>query len=201
MKASCAGGYVFHRMSDETHRCVRCGRWAPGFAPPKEFVKPRAECQVCEKQQATDKDGTLGHHGYLRPGWGRIYNDCAGENHQPFPATDALEKWLKDLGRIERNLTARLADLEGGKPQEFAFEYAPSASRNRRETATITPGMGERYVKLQPGYGVTIPSYATMLKRAIVETQQQLNLIPAERKRVATRIAAGKALTAQEVTP
>lgn len=186
------GGYMSHRFDPATHRCSRCGRWAPGFAPKKETVKPRAECQICERVQAIDSDGTLGHHGYRRPGWGSIYNDCFGEGYSPFPATDALRAWVKQLDRIIVNYQDRITALESGAAQQFDFTYKVGYDRRNNVTVKIGPGDKERYVREQ---FVTIPSYATMLQRALSDARRELALIPAERARVLARIAKGKQLT------
>lgn len=189
----CSGGYMYHLFDKDTHRCTRCGRWQAGYAPKKEFKKPRAECQICERMQACDKNGTLGHHGYLRPGWGSIYNDCAGEGHKPFPATDALEAWLRWLDVIEKNLNARIADLEAGKVESLPFTYARDAYAKRQKTTVqVKPGAESYYDK--HAY-VTVPSFDVLRDRAIADARRELSLLPAERKRVTARIEKAKALT------
>jgi hypothetical protein len=87
-----ATGRLAHAFDKTTHRC-RCGRWERGFKPKTEPVRDRAECQICERVQALDSAGRMGHHGYRRPGWGFIEGDCPGVGHAPYPATDALEAY------------------------------------------------------------------------------------------------------------
>src|SRR5262245_9719803 len=103
-------GRLAHRFDPVTHRCV-CGRWDRGYAPKKELVRPRAECQICERLQALDSNGLLGHHGYKRPGWGFIQGGCGGVGHPPYPATDALLLWAKALGRHILGCGFALKDL------------------------------------------------------------------------------------------
>src|SRR2546429_133538 len=180
---------MYHRFDGTTHRCVRCGRWQAGFAPKKEHVKPRAECQICAREQATDKDGTLGHHGYVRPGWGSIYNDCFGEGYRPFPATDALEAWLGRLDFIAKNLGESIANIDA--IESFPFTYAQDPWNKRHKTTVQVKKGAESYYD-KHAY-VTVPSFETLKQRTLADLRHQLSLIPTERARVVARIAKGKA--------
>lgn len=128
-----ATGRMSHRFDRTTHRC-RCGRWQAGYAPKKECVKPRAECQICEGRYATDKDGTLGHHGYKRPGWGFISGDCSGEGHKPYPATDALVKYLEQLEAFLATCRLKIEML----PQVGQYEYKTKVFRGPERGKEVT---------------------------------------------------------------
>jgi len=108
-----ATGKVFHQFDKETHQC-KCGRWERGFAPKKEHTKPRAECQVCARQQALDVSGNMVHHGYQRPGFGYIVGDCFGVAHKPYPATDALILWQSALENAIESMTVQIAAIDNG---------------------------------------------------------------------------------------
>jgi len=56
-----------------------------------------AECQICENRQCLDRRGKMVHHGYLCPGYGQIEGDCPGVGYKPYPETDALEWYLRQV--------------------------------------------------------------------------------------------------------
>lgn len=113
-----ATGRLMHVFDKQTHRC-KCGRYERGYAPKKEPVRPRAECQICERKQAIDGSGNLGHHGYRRPGWGCIEGDCMGVGYKPYPATDALELYLAAV----RGHISRCRERLAGLPELTEIEY------------------------------------------------------------------------------
>ena len=182
-------GAMSHRFNRETHRCV-CGRWERGFAPPKVPVKPRAECQICERKQATDADGTLGHHGYRRPGWGCIEGDCMGEGHKPYPATDALEKYRSLLDRYivdHQNALANVPNLT-----ELTHEYTTGFGKHRRDARVKVARGEESRFFLEGGVGHTIPSFAELEERESRELKFKIDQAKKERKRVVARIDKAK---------
>ena len=73
--------------------------------------KPRAECQVCEREQALDNSGRMVNHGYKRPGYGFIVGNCFGVGYEPYPKTDALELWLESLEDITKRTAEKLETI------------------------------------------------------------------------------------------
>lgn len=72
-------------------------------------------CQVCEKDQKV-QDGRMVHHGYVRPGDGRIHGDCPGVAQLPYEVSCDLVKVMRFSAQDELAHTeARLADLEAGR--------------------------------------------------------------------------------------
>ena len=180
-------GRLAHKFDRVTHRCV-CGRWERGFKPKVERVKPVAECQVCEGQQARNADGTMVHHGYQRPGHGFIVGDCCGVNHQPFPATDALEKWLKVINHRLRFLRARLRDLPKLNEIEYAYqERTGFASKPTTKFVMLRKGDPTRLYA-----GRWLPKFDDEIQFQIRKVQQSIEWAKEERRRVALRIAKGK---------
>ncbi len=98
-----------HQFDPVTHQCG-CGAWERGYTPAKESVKPRAECQICERMQAVS-GGLMMNHGYQRPGIGFIVGKCMGTDHQPYPATDALVKYLEAVKRHIESDRETLAEI------------------------------------------------------------------------------------------
>lgn len=191
---ACSGGYMGHMYSRETNRCVRCQAWRPGFAPKKQYTKPRAECQVCEREQACESDGTLGHHGYRRPGWGFITDDCRGQGYKPFPAYDALVMWLKELDAAERRLLKSKADIESGKVESFVYTYKWGSRYSTKQTEHVTVAKGAAGYYRKDHYR-NIPSFDEMKRTALVQIESSLHQLPAERTRVEARIRKAKAMT------
>lgn len=173
---------VYHQFNPKTHQC-KCGRWERGYAPKKESTKPRAECQICEGVQALDANGCLGHHGYTRPGFGWIEGDCMGVKHKPYPATDALERYLAFVQEHLDMSTARLAALP--TCEELTYRYEIGWNRNRQfKTATIRKGDTRRY----DDGGHPIPEFDDHLRDAILETEADIERTSREVERVTKRI-------------
>src|SRR5215831_16978388 len=185
-------GRMGHRFDKQTHRCV-CGRWERGFAPKKEFAKARGECQICERTQAMDKDGTLGHHGYKRPGWGFIQGDCMGEGHRPYPETDALVKYQVALENYIATCKARHAELP--TIAELPYSYTTGFRRDRKEVhLTIKRGTPEQ--RLQDDGWRYIPPFAELEQREATRLLNEISNATTERRRVLARIDAAAALVA-----
>jgi hypothetical protein len=70
-----------------------------------------AECQICEHRQCLDRRGKMVHHGYLRPGYGQIEGDCPGVGYKPYPETDALAWYLRQVQAGAAETITTLADL------------------------------------------------------------------------------------------
>jgi hypothetical protein len=176
-----------HRFDPATHRC-KCGRWERGFAPKKELKKARAECQICERHQACDKDETLGHHGYKRPGWGFIQGDCMGEGHKPYPATDALEKYLTAVESYIERCQKALEILPSLQELHYEFEHG---WRQERKTIklTIPRGKQDEYVQ---DYRRTIPSFEELERREKNRLENEIEQATRERTRVTKRIENAK---------
>lgn len=80
-------------------------------------LRHRGHCQFCGHKQVV-KDGVLVTHGYSRPGYGYIFNECPGHEKKPLEFEKALtESWLVEA-------TAAHADwagmAEGWAPVEKA---------------------------------------------------------------------------------
>jgi len=173
-----------HAFDATTHRCP-CGQWERGYKPKKEFVRPRAECQICERQQATETGGCLGHHGYTRPGCGFIQGDCMGVGYQPYPKTDALEAYLRALDAHIARIAARLLVLPTLTEYEYHYTKGYGSRKEERKT-TLKAGDLSRY---DPEQGHSFPSFTSVIEREtrnkIIE-QREAN---EERVRVIDRIA------------
>jgi hypothetical protein len=178
---------TIHKFDPATHRCA-CGQWERGYKPKKEPVRPRAECQICERQQATQASGCLGHHGYLRPGHGFIEGDCPGVGHQPYPATDALESYLKFLNVRIKSGKDRLAELPG--LAEVLYTYGVYRN-HKRVTESVVVKKGDKY-HYDAERRTTIPEFATVIESETRKVNTQLDQLKAEAKRVTNRIAAAK---------
>lgn len=182
---------TIHKFSPETHRC-ECGQWARGYAPKKEAVRPRAECQVCERVQAIDGRGGMTNHGYTRPGCGFIVGNCYGCGFAPFPATDALENYRAALVRIIDAKEARLAELP--TLQEIEYRYTVGRGTNKQEK-TRTLKTGDVY-----GYDAeertSFPGFADHIASLTRKVVADLNGAREELARVVARIAKGKELAA-----
>lgn len=182
-----ATGRMVHVFDKVTHRC-RCGRWQNGYKPKKEPVKPRAECQICERKQALDNHGSLGHHGYKRPGWGCIEGDCMGVGHGPYPATDALELYLAavrgHIKRCEDNLT-ELPNLES---IEYSTDTFVGHKRVQR-TYTVKRG-GESFY--DPEVRTVVPSFDDIVGRTRKKLLQEIDFAGRDEVRIVKRIAAAK---------
>ena len=195
-----ATGKRYCQFDKATRRC-KCGRWDRGFAPKKEYVKPRCECQICERTQAVDADGTLGNHGYKRPGWGFIQGNCTGEGYQPFPATDALEIYLKRLEAHLEHCRNRTADLHNSEVEELTYAYTVRENGKKEEKkVAVKRGAAEERLpcpgetEWKPWKGITIPAFVTLAEWEISRLKNEIENATNERRRVVARIAKGKEL-------
>ena len=178
-----------HRFDTVTHRC-KCGRWQAGFKPKTEPVKPRDECQICERQQALDANGRLVHHGYKRPGWGCIIGDCMGVGHLPYPATDALVRYLavvkNYIAKCEADLVA-LPDVT-----ELPFHWKEWVDRKQVDRATMIV-KGEPLPRCG---NYCVPDFDNLLKVRKANLENEISFASREQARVEARIAmATKSLT------
>lgn len=179
-----------HTFDPVSHQCV-CGKYAHGHTPPKKYAKPRAECQICERQQACDKDGTLCHHGYKRPGWGFIAGDCMGEGHAPYPATDALEKYLTRTKNYIKTCKSSLKDL----PHRETIAYTFKTFRPENKTVTLTYKRGDdQYTHSKEYRSHCLPSFDDLIERERVRLQSEIKNATSEQKRVEARIEKAKTI-------
>lgn len=180
-----SGRCMYHRFDNATHRCVRCERWQPGFAPKKAYVKTRDECQVCERQQATH-EGRMMHHGYRRPGWGSIVGDCFGVGHAPFPATDALELWRAAVAKQLARLNKSLREL----PALDAVTYL-------KRDYNAPRGTPDKAITLLRGakadYSLGLPSFDDQVQHIEWKLSTEIGHATRELARVERRIANAKA--------
>lgn len=186
-------GRMSHQFDKVTNRCKFCGRWRAGFAPKKEPVRPRAECQICERRQATNA-GVLWHHGYTRPGIGFIVGDCPGVNHKPYPATSALVGYLEQL-RAHLTLTrARLVKLPTLPALKYTFTVRDGTAGGRKTlTRDIPRGADAEY---DAEAGCRIPAFDTVEYCARRELADAVRHAENETARVVKRIEAAAALVA-----
>lgn len=183
-----ATGRLAHRFDPATHRC-KCGRWERGFKPKCEPVKPRAECQICERQQALTGAGVMGHHGYKRPGVGFIFGDCMGVGHKPYTATDALVKYL---GLVVSHLAKCQAELESlPTVTEFSYVYEvrEAGQRERVKKAHTVRKGDERESGRFPEF-VSFPSFETLYKSNESRLLSEIDYATHDKNRVEKRIAA-----------
>lgn len=190
-----ATGRLAHRFDKTTHRCA-CGRWERGFKPKVEPKTPRAECQVCERTQAL-AGGVLVHHGYQRPGCGFIVGDCRGAGHAPYPATDALEKYLKELGRIIDVREGALAAIPGVTETEYRWSVRKKGGGSETRVRTVRRGDPVEYTGPNGGYH-TVPSFADLMRARERALKADLAAARGEAARCEARVAAAKTLTAEE---
>ena len=173
-----------HAFDAATHRCP-CGQWERGYKPKKEFVRPRAECQICEGAPATETGGCLGHHGYRRPGCGFIQGDCMGVGYQPYPKTDALEIYLRLLDAHIERTNARLAVLP--TLTEYKYHYTKGRG-DKKEECSVVIRVGDRY-HYDAVQQVTLPAFDDLIQRETRQQQTELRQATEERTRVVNRIA------------
>ena len=181
-----ATGRMYHIFDPATHRC-KCGRWERGYKPHKEPTRPRAECQICERQQALESSGCLGHHGYRRPGCGWIEGDCYGVGHLPYPATDALVKYLHSVVAYRDRCETALAELP--RVTELPFHWRERVERKDvKRTTMICKG------KPLPRCGnYCVPEFNDLLSREQRRLEREREQASREISRVKKRIAAAKA--------
>lgn len=183
MRGCPATGKNYHVFDKTTHKC-KCGRWERGFKPKVEFVLARDECQICEREQAINANGSLVHHGYRRPGWGFIVGDCMGTDHQPYPCTDALEKYLIAVDAHIDRITKRLAKL----PTLTTYEYKyidRTSGKKEEKTRTINKGEEYRYDATERR---TWPAFETLIENEKRAQETELKMATRERERVVARI-------------
>lgn len=179
---------TFHRFNPQTHQC-ECGKWARGYKP--KTVNPNArdrdECQICARTFSMI-GGTMGHHGYTRPGCGFIVGDCMGVGHKPFPATDALVKYRAALVGMhvrERELMELYATEERG----LGYDYSTGYGRNRQTYhLTILAAAKESTSFIKGGSFISIPSFEQRREQLIRQCSAKISSILSEIRRVDERI-------------
>ncbi len=185
-----ATGRLSHHFDATTHRCV-CGRWERGFKPTCAPVRPRGECQICERQQALDGAGNLGHHDYKRPGWGFIQGDCLGVGHKVYPATDALVIYL---AAVRTHITkcqgelSRLPEVEEVSYAYEAFRVTEAAPKGTRTKCVHTIKKGDE-ARYDGELRAHIPCFDSRIKIREGQLKNEIAFASADEKRVVARIA------------
>ena len=187
-----ATGRMMHQFDKVTHRC-KCGRWQAGFKPKTEPVRPRNECQICERTQALDAGGCLGHHGYKRPGHGFIEGDCPGVGHAPFPATNALEAYLEALEVYLAGLRNSLAAVEAAEKLSYMVEKR-GPKREKLPPVEVIISKGDEYTYSRE-HG-SLPGFDDLKRRRVAALENDIKFTEGDRTRVIARIAKGKELRA-----
>jgi hypothetical protein len=186
MYRSCpATGRLGHRFDKQTHRCA-CGRWERGYKPQCVPVRPRAECQICERKQALDTNGYLGHHGYKRPGWGFIQGDCFGVHHKPYPATDALEAYLIALQNYIAACRKNIANLKVATELKYEWKVGYGAKAVKKERV-MTPGAKGGFEFEERHH---FPSFEELRNRRIAIQENEIAFAEKDVKRIKARIEA-----------
>lgn len=180
---------LFHVFDKATHRCA-CGRWERGHAPKKEHKRPRAECQICEREQALDTAGKkMGHHGYTRPGCGYQVGDCFGVGHAPYNATDALVKYAE---RVESYLgfeREALAALPAALDLPFTYShYLGNGQRSPAVTVRVKKGEPSTYLKENGKQSVHVPGFLSLYEQAEFRIKQDIAHAQLDLERVRARI-------------
>lgn len=190
---------IRHFFDKTTHRCTSCGRAQPGTAPKKTPTKPRDECQVCAGTYALDATGKLGHHGYERPGCGWIVGDCAGVREKPFPATDALERWLARVESQRKDTRASLKALpERTEITERFMEYNTETRKRDKVVVKVAkkPAGPVKTLEQVRYLGGPWCEWWTAFNRRERDLTQTIEMMTKEIERVTARIEKGKALRA-----
>jgi hypothetical protein len=145
-------------------------------------IRHLGTCPVCQlefKARGEDRDLRMVHHGYRRPGWGRIVGDCFGVHHAPYEiSAKGCEAWKAVCLNSIVGLTAYLTRLHGpeaGWPEMFT---RASFRRGRPGTTYHRDAPGERL------------EYDSLRRAAIHETEARIRNLDAEVTRMETLIAA-----------
>lgn len=185
--------YGRHTFKTDTHQC-ECGRWERGYAPKKEPVKPRDECQICEGTFACH-NGVLGHHGYKRPGWGFIVGDCTGVDHKPFPATDALVKYRESLDRYIEGRKNAMKRIKKAETLDYEYKDGPSWDKSTK-TITVPIAKGFKGGFIEGHKHRFFPTFEELKGYEIKSVERELDHAANEAKRIDARIEKALALTA-----
>jgi len=180
---------TIHKFDPTTHRC-ECGQWERGYKPAKEPVRPRAECQICERKQALTSGGTLGHHGYTRPGCGWIRGDCMGVNYEPYPKTDALELYKKAVESHVARCTAKLAEVPSLDHIMYRWTIEYGSKKGDYEVKVMR---GDEYRSNYEQTGYSVPSFEQLEKTMRLNLEGEIRHGTAEIARVVRRIEAATA--------
>lgn len=181
---------TIHKFDPATHRC-ECGKWERGYKPAKEPVRPRAECQICERQQALF-GGNLGHHGYTRPGCGFIQGDCMGVGHEPYPKTDALELYRNFLNGHIAKCEAKLAKLAEVPTLDHIMYRWTIKYGSKKGDYEVRVNRGDNYRHNYEQTGYTVPSFEELEKRMRLNLESEIRHATAEVSRVTKRIDAAQ---------
>lgn len=116
-------------------------------------LRNRGHCQYCGNTQVV-QDGKLVLHGYQRPGWGTLINECPGAHHAPLEfekvltenwlleATERHEMWERSAERATKAVKVAqhaLYDLPVPRVEEDARRTYP------RKPSSTVPVNDERY--------------------------------------------------------
>lgn len=187
----CKAGRISCKFDPVTHRCV-CGRWERGFAPKKEPALPRAECQICEGKFAVLNGGMV-HHGYKRPGYGFIVGDCMGVGHAPYPATDALERYLVSMNNYLKGCKNARRRVKAAK--ELTHTYTKYKGWDEKETIEVVLAEGYKGGFIPEHGNHYFPSFEEERDRELRSIDMNAKNADREIARVEKRVEAAKLLT------
>jgi hypothetical protein len=186
--------------------------------PAAPTIEPgKVECQVCEGHFTEDKNGALWNHGYKRPGWGWLVGGCMGVGYEPYPMTNALERYLAAVGErqevVNKTLGARdtwptlsyqvrVGNVWSKKTKTVTIErptqadtdaieaaYAAWKATEGQDWATVQKPLHTAWVKLHDAKKNWESRHASQVWRLETEAKQ----LASEVERVTARIARGKA--------
>ncbi|MFI5113521.1 MAG: hypothetical protein ACHP7J_00150 [Terriglobales bacterium] len=156
-------------------------------------MKPRAECQICERTQAIDADGTLTNHGYKRPGCGWIQGNCVGHGHKPYPETDALEKYVGVLNDHVARCELAIATLPKINERVYRVKVG-FGSKRREEVFTVNRGDADRF-DFERGR-THVPSFEWLEGVELRNLESEISNAKSELRRIEERIAKAKGMVA-----
>jgi hypothetical protein len=166
-----------HKYAD--NRCIKCSAWKRGCKPACEPVRPRDECQICERKQSLVQ-GTLGHHGYTRPGYGYIQGDCFGVGYAPYPAVDALIAYNAHVEEYIRRCES--SAIMTTTATELTYFYACGKEKHSK---ILTPDWTGGYENRR-----CIPSFTEHKAAILANLESQIRMAKFDLVRITARIAA-----------
>lgn len=97
-------------------------------------------CQICEADHKLDERERVVHHGYLRPGDGRIHGDCMGVDEPPYEVScDRCVVYLAGLRRHAAELREAIA--------RFASPSMTTFTRTKPGLRRLDPPVTTTYTK------------------------------------------------------
>jgi hypothetical protein len=109
-----------------------------------------------------------------------------GEGHQPYPATDALEKYLVAVNGYLGRCEEALAVLPEKTELSYTYETYQKGKRDK-VTVMVQRGDGTKYLGRY-----TIPEFEYIEKRESLRLENEIRHMSNERDRVVARIEKAK---------